>query len=271
MADEVPQGAPPPPPPPPRPSELGDEEPLSTPSLAVGPMTMAEVETTAEAGEPEDRFRTWVAIAIAIVSILGAVVAFNATLTEQDARKLDAQGIEDASRQQQIVTDLQATVNQDLRYLVPYQEHIKAAQVLDQQANTLQATDSTSASLLHAQAESERVLARSWQSFFQAAFPTVGDATAPLTYDAGAALQRLENNDSDLQQLRPQALLDQADSTHRESVNLVGLVTLFVAALLFLTLAQFTRPAIRRIFAGAGGLVAVAGTVLWILVLRTGA
>lgn len=271
MADEVPQGAPPPPPPPQRPPELGDEEPLSTPSLAAGPMTMAELETTAETGEPEDRFRTWVAIAIAVVSILGAVVAFSATLTEQDALKLDTQGVEDTSRQQQIVTDLQATVNQDRRYLVPYQEHIKAAQVLDQQATTLEATDPASASLLHAQAESERVLARSWQSFFQAAFPSVGDATAPLTYDAGAALQRLENNNADLQQLRPEALLDQADSTHSESVNLVGLVTLFVAALLFLTLAQFTRPGVRRIFAGAGGLVAMAATILWILVLRAGA
>jgi hypothetical protein len=231
---------------------------------------MAELETTAETGQPEDRFRTWVAIAIALVSILGAVVAFSATLTEQDARKLDAQGIEDSSRQQQIVTDLQATVNQDLRYLVSYQEHVKAATELDQQANTLQADDPTSASLLHAQAESERVLARSWQSFFQAAIPTVGDASAPLKYDAAAALQRLENNSSDLQQLRPQALLAQADSKHTESVNLVGLVTLFVAGLLFLTLAQFTRPAIRRIFAGAGGLVAVVGTILWVLVLGTG-
>jgi hypothetical protein len=77
-----------------------------------------------------DRFRTWVAIAIALVSILGAVVAFSGTLAEQEARHLDQQGIQDAARQQQIITDLQATVDEDLRYLAPYQEHLKAAQVL---------------------------------------------------------------------------------------------------------------------------------------------
>ena len=231
---------------------------------------MAAVESTSEMGEPEDRFRTWVAIAIAIVSILGAVVAFSATLTEQDARRLDQQGIQDASRQQQIITDLQATVDADLRYLAPYQEHIKAAQILDDQANTLQATDPDSASLLHAQAESERVLARNWQAFFQGAFPVTGDANKPVQYDAAAALKRLEINNSDLQELRPEAILAQADAKHTKSVNLVGLVTLFVAGLLFLTLAQFTRPSIRRIFAAAGGLVAVGAAILWVLMLRIG-
>lgn len=220
--------------------------------------------------EPVDRFRTWVAIGIALVSILGAVVAFSATLTEQDARRLDDQGIQDAARQQQIVTDLQATVNSDLRYLAPYQEHVKAAQILDDQATTLQATDPAGADRLRAQAQSERVLARTWQGFFQGAVPVAGDAAAPLKYDPVAALQRLEANDADLQELRPDAVLAEADDSHTRSVHLVGLVTLFVAGLLFLTLAQFTRPAIRRIFAGAGGLAAVIGVVLWVLVLRVG-
>jgi type II secretory pathway pseudopilin PulG len=217
-----------------------------------------------------DRFRTWVAIAIALVSILGAVVAFSGTLAEQEARHLDQQGIQDAARQQQIITDLQATVDEDLRYLAPYQEHLKAAQVLDDQANTLAATDPTSAGLLHAQAQSERVLARTLQGFFQGAVPDPGQANGPATYDAGAALRRLETNNADLQQLRPEATLAMAEDKHGEAVNLVGLVTLFIAALLFLTLAQFTRPQIRRLFAAAGGATTVAGIVLWILVLRAG-
>lgn len=225
----------------------------------------------AEAGEPADRFRTWVAIAIAVVSVLGAVVAFSATLTDQSARQLDQQGVENVSRQQQIITELQATVDADLRYLAPYQEHIKAAQMLDTQANTLTAAHPNSAALLHAEAESERVLARTWQALFQAAIPTAtGDADKPVQYDAAAALQRLEANSPDLHELRPEAVLAQADATHTESVSLVGLVTLFVASLLFLTLAQFTRPSIRRIFAAAGGLVAVGSLVLWVMVLRSG-
>lgn len=269
MPDEL---TPPPPPPPSagKPGEPSDEF-LEPAPITSGAVTGASVGSVIEEeAEPEDRFRTWVAIGIAIVSILGAVVAFSATLTEQDARSLDQQGIQDASHQQQIVTDLQATVNEDLRYLAQYQEHIKAAEILDDQANSLQATDPSSATLLHAQAESERVLARTVQGFFQGALPSEGDPGKPAQYDAAAALRRLETNDSDLQALKPEAVLAQADDKHKESVNLVGLVTLFVAGLLFLTLAQFTRPAIRRIFAVAGGVVAASGLLLWVLVLRIG-
>lgn len=248
------------------PPPLADE--AAAPGLAVEEL----VDETHDRGHPvkEDRFRTYVAIAIALVSILGAIVAFNGTLAEQDARRLDQQGIQDAAQQQQIVTDLQATVDEDLRNLAPYQEHLKAAQLLDDEANSLQHSDPISASLLRAQAQSERVLARTRAAFFQGAVPAAGDNKAPVNYDAAAVLKRLENNNSQLQQLRPDATLAEAEDKHAQSVNLVGLVTLFIAALLFLTLAQFTRPSIRRLFAGAGGAVAGIGIALWVVVLVSG-
>jgi hypothetical protein len=91
-----------------------------------------------------------------------------------------------------------------------------------------------------------------------------------VQYDPQAALQRLENRDAKLPELRPDATLAQAESKHSQSVNLVGLVTLFIAALLFLTLAQFTRPSIRRLFAGAGSITSVIAIALWVVVLVTG-
>jgi hypothetical protein len=218
-----------------------------------------------------DRFRTWIAVLIALVSILGAVVAFSGTLAEQEARRLDQQGIQDAARQQQIVTDLQATVNADLRYLAPYQEHLKAAQVLDEQATSLDATDPSGAALLRAQAQSERVLARTLQGFFQGALPDPGTTSGtPVKYDAAAALRRLENNNADLHQLRPEATLALAEEKHAQSVDLAGLVTMFIAALLFLTLAQFTRPSVRRLYGVAGVATAIGGVLLWVVVLRVG-
>ena len=83
-------------------------------------------------------------------------------------------------------------------------------------------------------------------------------------------MQRLQNQNEQLSELRPAATIAQADAKHAQGVNLVGLVTLFIAALLFLTLAQFTRPAIRRVFAGAGAFTAALAVVLWIVVLVTG-
>jgi hypothetical protein len=263
-----------PPSPPPPDGEPRAELPVAPPprfveeeTLAAGPL---EADAVVAAEETPDRFRTYVAIAIAIVSILGAVVAFTGTLAGQTAAQLDQSGIEDTAQQQQIITDLNAEVDEDVRNLAPYQEDLKAASVLQSQAAALQKSDPTAAANLQAQAESYLVLARTRSQYFQGAIPAPGASGKPVQYNRQAALQRLENDDDQLSELRPDATLQQADAKHSQSTNLVGLVTLFIAALLFLTLAQFTRPAIRRVFAAAGGLTAAVAIALWVAVLVAG-
>lgn len=278
-----PPGEQPPPPPeqtpageqPRQPWQPAEEEPLPEEPVIAGPVgagIAAEVDESAVAGEserdePEDRFRTFVAIAIAVVSILGAIVAFTGTLAAQSASQLDETGIEDTANQQQIITNLSATVEEDVRNLAPYQEDVKAAGILQSQAATLQSSDPSAAALLQAQAQSYQVLARAQSAFFRGEMPGPGSTNGPVNYDPRFALNVLENRDSQLSQLKPDATIAQADSKHSQSVNLVGLVTLFIAALLFLTLAQFTRPAIRRVFAAAGGIIALVAVILWIFVL----
>lgn len=220
--------------------------------------------------EARDPFRTRVAVAIAIVSILGAVVAFTGTLAGQTASELDQSGIEDTSTQQSIITDLSGTVEEDERNLAPYQEALKAAGILQSQAARLNTSDPSSAAQLRAEAESYMVIARTRAEFFRGEIPQAGASDGPVKYDPTAALQRLENENEQLSELRPDATLAQAEAKHAQSVNLVGLVTLFIAALLFLTLAQFTRPAIRRVFAAAGGVTALVALALWVIVLVTG-
>ncbi|MBV8194388.1 MAG: hypothetical protein JOY80_02550 [Candidatus Dormibacteraeota bacterium] len=260
-----------PPPPPP--------EPFESPAPIVPqnePESSSEIGGADESGESAGRFRTLVAIAIAAVSILGAIVAVTGTLAEQTARQLDQQGLQDEATQQEIVTDLNSTVQEDVRNLAPYQEDVKAAEVLQSQAADEQSSDPSVAAQLNAEAQSYLVEARTRLSFFQGATPQPGASASPsaslnpVQYNQAQALQRLENNNTQLSELKPDATLDQAETQHGKSVNLVGLVTLFIASLLFLTLAQFARPATRRFFAGAGGLVAAAALVLWIVVLVTG-
>ena len=261
-----PPGSSEPPPPPPPPDERSRPEERAPEERAPAHRLEGALDST-----PPQRFRTYVAVAIAVVSILGAVCAFTGTLAEQGARQLDQQGLQDDASRQQIVTSLNGTVNEDLRNLAPYQEEIKAAEALQSQAATLDSSDPTSAALLRAQAESELVLARTQLNFFQAALPAPGPSGKPAQYDPDAALQRLENNDPQLNQLKPDATIAAADGKHQTSVNLAGLVTLFIAALLFLTLAQFTRPVVRRTFAGAGVITALLAVLLWVVVLVSAA
>jgi hypothetical protein len=209
------------------------------------------------------------AVAIALVTVLGAVVAVFGSLTQQRASDLDQQGLREAARQEQIVSDLQAKVNQDVRNLGPYQEHLKAVKLLHDEADKIRSSDSDLADSLDAQAEGEAVLARNRQNFFQARLPDPGDAGKPVVYDAAAALQGLEETNDELNGLRPDATIAQADTLHTKAAYLAGLVTLFVAALLFFTLAQFARPSLRRIFTVAGAVVAVTALGLFVAVERT--
>ena len=220
------------------------------------------------AGEPR-RSSVGLAVATALVTVLGAVVAVYGSLTQQRASDLDQQGLREAARREQIQTDLQAKVNQDVRNLGPYQEHLKAVKLLHDEAAKVRPLDAALADSLDAQAQGEAVLARSRQSFFQVQIPQTGADGKPVVYDADAALQALQEGNGELNGLRPEATIEQADNLHTKAAYLAGLVTMFVAALLFFTLAQFTRPTLRRIFAIAGGAVAVAATVLFVAVERT--
>ncbi|MFN2582344.1 MAG: hypothetical protein ABR498_06350 [Candidatus Dormibacteria bacterium] len=252
----------------PPPPESAESTPLPASLQTSAPPVEGAVAEEGDSGA--GRFRSIVAVAIAVVSILGAIVAVTGTLSEQTARRFDQQGLQDEATQQEVITNLSATIQEDVRNLAPYQEDVKAAYLLQSQAASVEGSDPTTAAQLNAQAQSYLVEARTRLTFFQGATPQPGPSDKPVQYDSAGALQRLENENTQLSELRPEATLDQAETQHAQSVNLVGLVTLFIASLLFLTLAQFARPAIRRVFAGAGGLVAVVGVVLWVIVLVTG-
>jgi hypothetical protein len=204
-----------------------------------------------------------------MVTVLGAVVAVFGSLTQQRASDLDQQGLREAARREQINTDLQARVNQDVRNLGPYQEHLKAVKLLHDEADKVRPSDAALADSLDSQAQGEAVLARNRQNYFQVQIPQTGDEGKPVVYDPAAALQALKETNTELNGLRPEATIQQAESLHTSAAYLAGLVTMFVAALLFFTLAQFTRPSLRRIFAAAGGVVAVTAAALFVVVERT--
>ena len=273
MRDEsAPPGDTPSPPPSPQPGGgvRREEARLEADVEAAIGLRAGEKTNEVEIEEKRDRFRTYVAIAIAVVSILGALVAFRGSLAEQDSRALEQQGIQEAAQREQILTEIEAKIDSDIRYVGQYQEHLKAAASLDSQATAATSHGSSAlAQNLSAQAADERVVAHTISSFFQADFPIDPGTGKPLTYDRAAATALREAEDSELPNLHPNETIDHAEALAGKAVDLVGLVTLFVGSLLFLTLAQFTRPSIRRLFAAAGGAFALAASVLWIVVERT--
>jgi hypothetical protein len=220
-----------------------------------------------QAGLQRDRFRTGVAIIIAAVSILGAVVAWRGALVANSAGVKDQVYIQQLAEQQQSIALLTSRVEEDVRQVGPYAEHVRAAQILETQAVAAQAKYPDLALKLRRDAKSELALAAERRRFITSGQTEItNDPNNPVKYDRDAALKDAEQGDSELQKLHPDVTIATARQLHTKSQYLVALVTLFVAALFFLTLAQFTGRGARRIFAGAGLLVAVVSLSGWIAV-----
>ena len=210
--------------------------------------------------------KTLVIVAIAMVSSMGAFVAYRASLADQDSFRLYQTGLQEFARQEQIKTNYEAQIDQDLRNLGPYQEHRKAADLLIEQADKVRAQQPALANILLAQAQDELALARLRAGLFLRLKPDVGAADQPVTYDRAYALKYALQNDNEYNDLRPNAILVQATKIEGKATDLTELVILFVGALVFLTLATFTRPAIRQWFAAGGGLFTLLGVVVFFFV-----
>jgi len=215
--------------------------------------------------EEGNSFRTRIAIVIAVVSIFGAITAWRGTLISSAAAGADHQYLDEVAERQERVNLLSALVAEDVRQVGPYEEHVRAAALLRSEASQEGGADSALADSLLVQARGEDALAAERRTFIRYGTPEVtSDQAHPVKYDAAAALRTLELNDSQLQKLRPDVLLVSSEALHRKSLFIVGLVSMFVASLFFLTLAQFTGPGPRRIFFASGVGVAVLTIVLWV-------
>lgn len=204
--------------------------------------------------ELSPRFRTVVAITIAVVSVLGAIAAWRAAVVSITAADLNEDGMLELVQREQIRTQMESLVDEDVRLFAEYRIHVVAWDLLGKDARAQRRKNPEVADALEAQAQGELARARALIPFFRASAPVL---SADATYDRDFALSNLEALNSDFRELDPDASFARGEREYRRTVNLVLVVALFVSSLFFLTIAQFARRQIRGIFAGAGAGVAV--------------
>jgi len=218
--------------------------------------------STGTRDERRDNFRTVVAALIAATSVLGAVAAWQAANRASEASSYDSQALQETSREQQLLSNWTSVIDEDLRNRAQYVQHAQAAQLLKQDADALRSTDPTAASELDVQSSAESRLADAHAVQYQL-IPPGSDADKTDSQLREQWLAERMRDDPELRTLHPGATISLADSLHRQANQMLFLVTLFVAALVFLTVAQFVRRRTGLVFAVAGLVVIAAALLLW--------
>lgn len=247
----------PPPPPPDLPAQ-GEQPPFAPP-----PVPPAEDLSGEDGGS---RFKTVVAVLIAVASILSAVVAWRASAASRAAGDLDEQGTQEQVLQEQELASIEGLVANDQRLFARYQEHILAWRILQKQSRDTRAGNAALADSLDTEASAQLALARSLRRFFQGATPDFGNEEGIVEYNREFVLRNLRESNAALTELDPEATFLAAAREHDRTIRLVGVFTAVVAALFFLTIAQFAGSAIRGIFALAGAVVGLAGLIMLVLI-----
>jgi hypothetical protein len=196
--------------------------------------------------------RPSIALGIVLVSVMGAIMSYRASLDEEEGSKAaNLSGQQEIQRESALSTD-RALVDQDVRVFGRIQEHLLLSRQLLREARSATGADARE---LYIESQRELALARGEQSFLQAAGL---DAThAKPRYDVRLARQQAVASDQDLERLAVDELTEEGEAAHSRVIKLVGLAALFVVSLFFLTLAEANAGAIRRGFVVLGGAVAI--------------
>jgi hypothetical protein len=206
-------------------------------------------------------------VLIAVVSILGAVVVWRASVASSNASDSTQQATQQLILQQQRRGSIESGVAQDFRLFLDFQEHVMNWRRLLSQADEAAPMDATLAAALRAQARRELSEARRIRPLIQNFDrPSFGDENGVVDFDPARQAHALAEADLELTGLRPDLAFADAKEAHDRALRLIGVGVLFAAALLFLTFAQVARRGARGIFALAGVIVLLAASVLFALV-----
>jgi hypothetical protein len=208
------------------------------------------------------------AVLIGFASVFSAVIAWRASLASIDASRYESLAVQQQARREQIERELEATVQQDERFVTDFQAHALAARELQAQADAIRATDATAADVLDLQAQSESALARALKPFFMGAGGVALDDNGTVPYDKAFVLRNLSEGNAELRELRTSNVTNLANAADAKSIDLIAVAAIVVAALFFLTVAQVsrTRVRVRQAFFVAGGILVGVGVLAFSIV-----
>ena len=197
-----------------------------------------------------DRFKSFVAVLVAIVTVLGALTAGLAAKASSDAGDGDFAGMDAAISAQKAELTNEISAYEHYRAYTSYLRHLELGNLLyDPNAD-----ENTQQLLYNQQQEAWGVADGIISTFFQARYMDPDG-----TYDLNRELQEARAEDEQSSNLNYAPYFEKADSMRARSSFLMGTMIVFAISIWLLSLAQVMEKRFKYFMAAFGILAGLAG------------
>ena len=201
---------------------------------------------------PSNRFEAFLAICIAVATVVGAILAARAAVYNDAANDADQAGLSSAIDLALTQSSVEAQRAQNLSAFLQFAQHRRLAELISRQMDQIDSTSEFWAQL-DRESSAEWNQAINSRYFFDAGFYD----KFSNTFDQQAFVDRQLAEAASLKDLNPDPEFGQADGDRATAAQLIGLIAVLAVALLCFAVANILENRLRYVVAGIGVLIIV--------------
>ena len=213
---------------------------------------------------PSNRFEAFLAICIAVATVIGAVLAARAAVYNDAANDADQAGLSSAIDLALTQSSVEAQRAQNLSAFLQFAQHRRLAELISSQMDQIDSTSELWAQL-------DRESSAEWNKAINSRLFFTADFYDKFsnTFDQQAFIDRQLAEAASLKDLNPDPEFSQADDDRMTAAQLVGLIAMLAVALLCFAVANILDNRLRYALAGFG-VVIIVGSIAAALAIESG-
>jgi hypothetical protein len=199
-----------------------------------------------------NRFEAFLAICIAVATVVGAILAARAAVYNDSANDADQAGLSSAIDLALTQSSVEAQRAQNLSAFLQFARHRRLAELISDQMDQIDSTSELWAQL-------DRESSAEWNKAINSRYFFTADFYDKFsnTFDQQAFVDRQLAETASLKDLNPDPEFSQADGDRITAAQLVGLIAMLAVALLCFAVANILDNRLRYVLAGIGVLIIV--------------
>jgi|GEM_PF-3138728 hypothetical protein len=201
---------------------------------------------------PSNRFETFLAICIAVATVVGAILAARAAVYNDAANDADQAGLSSAIDLALTQSSVEAQRAQNLSAFLQFAQHRRLAELISAQMDQIDSSSELWAQL-------DRESSAEWNQAINSRYFFSADFYDKFsnTFDQQAFVDRQLAEAASLKDLNPDPEFSQADDNRTTAAQLIGLIAVLAVALLCFAIANILESRVRYLVAGLGVLIIV--------------